>query len=59
MRRWTQKVKLVVSERIEPVLRKTMQDECGRAGKPFDLAADGELRAEYDARMTEQFDADL
>ena len=35
MRKWTQKVKLVVSERIEPKLKEIMRAECNLEGKLF------------------------
>ena len=48
MRKWTQKVKLIVSERIEPALKKTMQDECSREGKLFNIETNLELKDQYD-----------
>ena len=35
MRKWTQKARLVVSERITKDLKDQMQDECNREGRLF------------------------
>ena len=59
MRKWTQKVKQVVSERIDAKLKQIMRSECNLEGKLFNLEENEEQREEYQRRNNEWFDSEI
>ena len=59
MRKWTQKVKLVVSERIEQKLKEIMRAECNLDGKLFQLEDNEEQREEFESRKNAWFDGEI